>query len=163
MTFFKLVEKLKKENSHLKLVCVGLDNAGKTTILQNIFNKQTCNIHPTFGYSLYSCTYNDISLLVYDVGGQSIFREYWDNYFEKCDGLIFVYDLTTQDDSCLEKILCTVPDVPVLILGNKRDLIEKAKDVVKYSENVRIYNVSGVEYESLVEPFDWFITKCKDN
>lgn len=163
MTFLKLIRKLKKESNQLKLVCIGLDNSGKTTILENIFRRNTSNIQPTFGYSLFSCVYRDTTLLVYDIGGQTVFREFWNNYFEKCDGLVFVYDLTTGNDMYLNKIINEVPDIPVLILGNKKDLCNVNKPMVDLKDNVRLYYVSGLDINTLVEPFDWLIQKCKEH
>ncbi|EQB60112.1 adp-ribosylation factor [Vairimorpha apis BRL 01] len=164
MTFTKLVRKLKQESKQLKIVCIGLDNAGKTTILKNIFNIQT-TVEPTFGYSLYRCNYNNQNLHVYDIGGQNIFKEYWNNYFEKCDGIIFVYDLSDTRNymNDLNKIINEAPGIPILVLGNKSDLIINYEKPTKNTNIFKFSIVSGIDRSTLTEPFDWLIHKCKNN
>ncbi|KAK6089572.1 hypothetical protein P3W45_001454 [Vairimorpha bombi] len=166
MTFLKLIRKLKKESSQLKIVCIGLDNAGKTTILHNILGIPSADIDPTFGYSLYTGEYLETSLCVYDIGGQVIFREHWNNYFERSDGIIFVYDMsdTREYINDLNRVVNEIPGVPILVLGNKEDLcLGSGNGLCIENDDIKFYRVSGLNKDTLIDPFTWFISRCNEN
>lgn len=75
---------------------MGLDNAGKTTIVKKLCGQPIDEIEPTLGFQIQSLEYKDYKLNLWDIGGQSSIRAYWRNYFEKTDGLIFVVDSSDQ-------------------------------------------------------------------
>lgn len=124
MYFTRIVKKIKKEKKLLRILVLGLDNAGKTTILHNIFKKSIDGIGPTFGYQIYNASYKSFGLTVLDIGGQSLFREYWSNYYGKTDGVIFVFD-SSDNRSFVEyigSIRSILIDTSTLIFANKCDL-----------------------------------------
>jgi len=71
---------------------LGLDNAGKTTILKKFMGEDTSEIAPTLGFNIQTVEYDSFKLNIWDVGGQTTIRSYWRNYFEATDGLIWVVD-----------------------------------------------------------------------
>ena len=74
----------------------GLDNAGKSTIL-NKFNGEAIDaVAPTLGFNIKTLEYRSFKLNVWDVGGQQTIRSYWRNYYEQTDGLMFVIDSADQ-------------------------------------------------------------------
>jgi len=78
----------------MKLICVGLDNSGKTTML-NIIKPKKVNlteIAPTIGYTIETFSKNNISFTIFDMSGQSKYREMWQDYCKGVDGIIFVID-----------------------------------------------------------------------
>ncbi|EPR80106.1 ADP-ribosylation factor [Spraguea lophii 42_110] len=172
MNFSAFIKKLKKERNELRLITIGLDNAGKTTILKSMFDI-TDIVYPTFGYLTHEVNFNDHILTILDIGGQKSIRKYWNNFFEKADGLIFVVDLTdTRDFIPYLQHVANDPfldGVPLLILGNKWDLkeesdgleicnrIEKAFD----SEIVKCYPVSAKLNKNLNESFKWLTEKIE--
>ncbi|ELA41701.1 small GTP-binding protein domain protein [Vittaforma corneae ATCC 50505] len=93
MTFQKIVDYIKKKQKNLKILVMGLDNAGKTAIINSYF-KLRLDSAPTFGYKIHSILYKDYKLNIVDIGGQYCFREYWSNYFERTDGILFIIDCT---------------------------------------------------------------------
>src|SRR5690349_16897296 len=107
MSLTRMIKKIKNERSEVKILVVGPDNAGKTTILHKVFNRDVTRIAPTFGYQIHHFKYNlgeCYNLTVLDVGGQSSFRKYWCNYYDKIDGMIFVYDSCENLGSVLERL-----------------------------------------------------------
>lgn len=76
----------------MKILVLGLDNAGKTTILKALSNEDISQITPTQGFNIKSLTHEGFKLNVWDVGGQKALRTYWNNYFENIDALVFVID-----------------------------------------------------------------------
>ena len=71
---------------------LGLDNAGKTTILKTLSDEDIKNIQPTHGFNIKNLAQDDFKLHVWDVGGQKALRAYWVNYFEGTDALVYVID-----------------------------------------------------------------------
>ena len=71
---------------------IGLDNAGKTTILKQLSSEDITQVTPTQGFNIKSVNTSGFKLNVWDIGGQRRLRPYWANYFENTDVLIFVVD-----------------------------------------------------------------------
>ena len=80
---------------------MGLDNAGKTTILKSLSNEvyiyinfvqDISTITPTQGFNIKNLTHDKFKLNVWDIGGQKALREYWGNYFTNTDALVYVID-----------------------------------------------------------------------
>lgn len=76
----------------------GLDNAGKTTILNRINGEDISKISPTLGFNIKTLEHGAYKLNIWDVGGQKSIRSYWRNYFEQTDGLIWVVDSADRAD-----------------------------------------------------------------
>lgn len=163
MTFVRMLRKIKKEKNELKILFVGLDNAGKTTILHKHFQKPIERISPTFGYQIHTVPYHEKSLVILDVGGQDTLRKYWSNYFEKLDGIVFVYDIS-DERNFVEYLNMVIEEnldrsIPVLILANKCDIVSKNvsfENLMKYGALYKAFVVSGRTGENLEEAFDWF-------
>lgn len=70
----------------------GLDNSGKTTCMKRFNGEDISSISPTLGFNIFSFTYQEFKLTLWDIGGQQTLRSYWRNYFEQTDGIIWVVD-----------------------------------------------------------------------
>eukprot|EP00731_Ephydatia_muelleri_P027711 Em0019g584a len=108
---------------------LGLDNAGKTTILKKFLGEDTSTISPTFGFNIDTVEHKGLKLNFWDVGGQRSLRSYWRNYFESTDGLIWVVDSADRRrlEDCkaeLHKLLLEerLAGATLLVFANKQDL-----------------------------------------
>lgn len=72
----------------LRLLLLGLDNAGKTTILKILASEDITHVTPTAGFNIKSVISDGFKLNVWDIGGQRKIRPYWKNYFENTDVLV---------------------------------------------------------------------------
>ena len=63
-----------------KIVMVGLDAAGKTTILYNLKLGEVVTTIPTIGFNVETVEYKNISFTVWDIGGQDKIRKLWRYY-----------------------------------------------------------------------------------
>lgn len=172
MSFNLLIKKIKKKNNELRFMVIGLDNSGKTTIINSLFGKQTTP-SPTFGYTIYKNTYNDVDITFLDIGGQESLRKYWSNFYEDIDGVIFVFDVFDTRDFVDEfnTIRETLTDYPILMYGNKLDLDwERGKHVVDLVQarvstdnNVRCFGVSGKMGINLTDGMNWLMDIAKFN
>ncbi|PWZ09347.1 ADP-ribosylation factor 1 [Zea mays] len=96
LAFGKLFSRLfaKKE---MRILMVGLDAAGKTTILYKLKLGEIVTTIPTIGFNVETVEYKNISFTVWDVGGQDKIRPLWRHYFQNTQGLIFVVDSNDRD------------------------------------------------------------------
>lgn len=88
MGILDLLKSFKKVDKDAKLLVLGLDNAGKTTLLRNLSQEEVKLTEPTKGFNVKSLLHEGFRLNVWDLGGQVEYRQYWHHYFEKCDGIV---------------------------------------------------------------------------
>ena len=128
LTFSQLFDKFfgKKE---LRILMVGLDGAGKTTILYKLKLGEVVTTIPTIGFNVETVEYKNISFTVWDVGGQDKIRPLWRHYYQNTHGLIFVVDSNDRDriedaKEELHRMLNEeeLRDAVVLVFANKQDL-----------------------------------------
>lgn len=114
-----------------KLLFLGLDNAGKSTILEYLTSggADLQVVAPTRGFARKQLQYSGFDLTIFDVGGQSSLRAHWSDYYAKTSGIVWVIDSTDRRrmfETGLE--LRTVLEdtnlagVPLLICANKQDI-----------------------------------------
>ena len=96
-----MIKKLKKTEKDARILVLGLDNAGKTTILKKLSNEEIKHIQPTQGFNVKSLMQEGFKLNVWDIGGQKAIRKYWENYYEATDALVYVID--SADNTRLEE------------------------------------------------------------
>merc|ERR1712113_757122 len=113
----------------MRILMVGLDAAGKTTILYKLRLGEVVNTIPTIGFNVESVEYKNISFTVWDVGGQEKIRPLWRHYYQGTQGLIFVVDSNDRDRAEdareeLNKMLNEdeMRDAVLLVFANKQDL-----------------------------------------
>merc|ERR1712107_801856 len=76
----------------MRILMVGLDAAGKTTILYKLKLGEIVTTIPTIGFNVETVEYKKINFTVWDVGGQDKIRPLWRHYYQNTQGLIFVVD-----------------------------------------------------------------------
>jgi len=84
-------------NEEHKLVMVGLDNAGKTTILYQFLMNEVVHTSPTIGSNVEEVVWRNIHFLVWDLGGQQSLRAAWSTYYTNTELVIMVIDSTDRE------------------------------------------------------------------
>ena len=79
-------------SKEMRILMVGLDAAGKTTILYKLKLGEVVTTIPTIGFNVETVAYKNINFTVWDVGGQTKIRALWQHYFQDTQGLIYVVD-----------------------------------------------------------------------
>uniref|UniRef100_A0A3B3SRS1 ADP ribosylation factor like GTPase 3 n=1 Tax=Paramormyrops kingsleyae TaxID=1676925 RepID=A0A3B3SRS1_9TELE len=93
MGLLSILRKLKSSpDQEVRILLLGLDNGGKTTLLKQLASEDVSHITPTQGFNVKSVQSQGFRLNVWDIGGQRKIRPYWRNYFENTDVLIYVID-----------------------------------------------------------------------
>lgn len=121
-------------NKEMRILMLGLDAAGKTTILYKLKLGQSVTTIPTVGFNVETVTYKNVKFNVWDVGGQDKIRPLWRHYYTGTQGLIFVVDCADRDriDEArieLHRIINDreMRDAIILIFANKQDLPDAMK------------------------------------
>lgn len=75
----QIIQKLKNiwglfNEKNARIIMVGLDNAGKTTMLYKLKLDETVTTIPTIGFNAEQLKYKNISMLIWDLGGQDKIR-----------------------------------------------------------------------------------------
>jgi ADP-ribosylation factor-like protein 2 len=83
MGLLSIIRKLKVKEREMRLLILGLDNAGKTTVVKRFNGEDITGISPTLGFNIVTLAYRDFKLTCWDVGGQKSIRPFWRNYFEQ--------------------------------------------------------------------------------
>ncbi|GIY83753.1 ADP-ribosylation factor-like protein 3 [Caerostris extrusa] len=156
---------------------LGLDNAGKTTILKKLASEDVTHITPTQGFNIKSVQSEGFKLNVWDIGGQRKIRPYWRNYFENTDVLIYVIDSADRkrfEETGVElaELLAEekLAGVPLLVFANKQDLFNAAPaselaDGLNLpairDRSWQIQACSALTGEALKEGLDWVCKNIK--
>lgn len=116
------------------IVILGLDSAGKTTVLYRLQFNEFVNTVPTKGFNTEKIKVTlgnskTVTFHFWDVGGQEKLRPLWKSYTRCTDGIVFVVDSVDVErmeeaKTELHKItrISENQGVPVLIIANKQDL-----------------------------------------
>ena len=145
--FSKILDFFSRSRSNFKIIILGIQNAGKTTILYRLSLGQLVQTTPTIGSNVEEISYNNVKLQAWDLGGQESTRSVWDVYFVGTDAIIYVIDThdTNYEESKNQfyKLLENeaLKNAVILIYANKQDL-SGAKSV---NEIIQIYEFNNIK------------------
>uniref|UniRef100_A0A8D8PYY1 ADP-ribosylation factor-like protein 2 n=1 Tax=Cacopsylla melanoneura TaxID=428564 RepID=A0A8D8PYY1_9HEMI len=115
-----------------KILIVGLDGSGKSTLIKQISSGNTSlshNLKPTEGFNITILQKGEYTMNIFELGGQENVRRFWNTYFEDTDLLVFVVDSADQSKlpdaaSELKNLLGDrrLSTVPILVIANKQDI-----------------------------------------
>ena len=156
---------------------VGLDGAGKTTILYKLKLGEIVSTIPTVGFNVETVEYKNISFTVWDLGGQENIRPLWRHYFQNTKALVFVVDSNDREriDEAraeLNRMLNEdeLRDTALLVLANKQDLPD-AMNTAEVTDKLGLHNIKNrVWYiqatcatsgDGIYEGLDWLTNELK--
>merc|ERR1711918_204818 len=137
-----------------RILMVGLDAAGKTTILYKLKLGEVVTTIPTIGFNVETVEYKNISFTVWDVGGQDKIRPLWRHYYQGTNGLIYVVDSNDRDriEDAREELTKMINedemrDAVVLVFANKQDL-PNAMTAAEGTEKLGLHNMRNRQWLS---------------
>lgn len=159
----------------MRILMLGLDNAGKTTCVKKFCGKDTDSISPTLGFQITAFTFRGCTLNIWDVGGQQSLRSYWRNYFESTDGLIWVVDSNDIDrlQDCRRElhtllqeerlagasllVFLNKVDIPTALSAQEISAILDIDTIREGKRHVHMCTCSARTGEGLLEGMDWIV------
>lgn len=164
-------------NREMRVVMLGLDAAGKTTILYKLHIGEVLSTVPTIGFNVEKVQYKNVIFTVWDVGGQEKLRPLWRHYFNNTDALIYVVDCCDRDrvDKAASEFKQIIDDPlmqhsVILVFANKQDLprslspseIVTALGLQKIkSRKWHVQGAVATRGEGLYEGMDWLSATLK--
>eukprot|EP01103_Thecamoeba_quadrilineata_P019480 TRINITY_DN7909_c0_g1_i1.p1 TRINITY_DN7909_c0_g1~~TRINITY_DN7909_c0_g1_i1.p1 ORF type:complete len:180 (-),score=30.76 TRINITY_DN7909_c0_g1_i1:97-636(-) len=167
-----------KKGKEQRIIMLGLDNAGKTTILYQLKMGEVVQTTPTIGFNVESVKRKNIEFSVWDVGGQDQIRSLWRHYFLNTKAVIFVIDSADglrlrEAKEELANILAS-PELAgsiLLVLANKQDLpnalssseISKGLDLDKIKNHVwTVQGTCGMDGRGIEDGVSWLADRLKE-
>ncbi|CAG9466648.1 unnamed protein product [Pedinophyceae sp. YPF-701] len=164
----------------LSVLIIGLDNSGKTTIIESLKPEKLRNaeVVPTVGFQVEEFSTSGITLTCVDMSGAGKYRALWETYYRDCEAVVFVVD--SADEIRLAVVGNELqqliehqdirPDLPVLVFANKKDLPKSMKPVtiaqrLKLTDLLRshpwqIMHTNALTGEGLDEGIHWLAEAC---
>ncbi|GAA5974775.1 hypothetical protein JCM5350_001287 [Sporobolomyces pararoseus] len=158
MGLLTIIRKTRLKEKQIRVLMLGLDNAGKTTICKSLLHEDVSTISPTLGFNIRTIIHRGYTLNVWDIGGQSSLRPYWRNYFEQTDAVIWVVDSSDREriNDCRKELHELLKEerligASLLVFANKQD-IKGSMTTFEIS--------SALELDSLTSSHEWSIHPC---
>lgn len=176
--FGKVFSRLWGADKEIRILILGLDGAGKTTILYKLQIGEVVSTVPTIGFNVETLHYKNLKFNVWDLGGQTSIRPYWRCYYANTTAVIFVVDSTdkeriqTSSDE-LHTMLQEeeLKDAALLVFANKQDQpgaltaseVSKALSLVDLKDRSwSIMACSAIRGDGLTEGLDWLTNVIKE-
>lgn len=163
-------------NQEHKVIIVGLDNAGKTTILYQFLMNEVVHTSPTIGSNVEEIVVKKTHFLMWDIGGQESLRSSWNTYYSNTEFIILVVDSTDRERLAISKeelyrMLAheDLRKAAVLIFANKQDMkgCMSAAEISKYltlssikDHPWHIQSCCALTGEGLCQGLEWMTSRA---
>mmetsp|Transcript_12655 Transcript_12655/g.21438 ORF Transcript_12655/g.21438 Transcript_12655/m.21438 type:complete len:186 (+) Transcript_12655:144-701(+) len=164
----------------MELTLVGLQNSGKTTLVNVISSGQfNEDMIPTVGFNMRKVSKGNVTIKLWDIGGQPRFRSMWERYCRGVNSIVYVVDAADPDkfESAkkeLHDLMAKPPlaNIPLLVLANKNDLPEAigVEDVIDKLDlksitgrEVCCYAISAKNKVNIDITLEWLIKHANKN
>lgn len=154
-----------------RILILGLDGAGKTTILYRLQVGEVVTTIPTIGFNVETVAYKNLKFQVWDLGGQTSIRPYWRCYFSNTDAIIYVVDSMDRERIGISKTELVsmleeeeLKNAILCVFANKQD-IEGAMTATEVANSLglpslknrkyQIFKTSAVKGSGLDEAMEW--------
>lgn len=157
----------------MRILVLGLDNAGKTTVIKKLNGDDINSVAPTLGFKISTFQSPPFLLNIWDVGGQKSLRSYWKNYFEGTDGLVWVVDCADREKlaACTKELHDLLKEerlagASLMVLANKQDLpgaltsdqIQHELDLASIkTHHWALFPISATTDKDIFGPFEWLV------
>ncbi len=132
----------------LNIVLLGLENAGKTTLLNTLKGEKFRETRTTIGINVDLINYYGYKFQAIDIGGQRVFRDtLWPQYTKLASGVIYIFDIfdkskLSEAKKWFDEIQTWVTEKAVfLFLANKIDLKEEKQDFMSLDDIIKSFNL----------------------
>lgn len=145
----------------VQVLLLGLDNAGKSTLLYKLKHNTSVSTVPTIGFNVEMLearkNRRKIAITIWDVGGQGNMRDHWPNFYQNAGAIVFVVDSADQErlneaQRELERTLRNdeLRGRPLILLANKQD-VDGALNVTEMKDRFNMRKICQ-ERDCFVQP-----------
>lgn len=145
----------------VQVLLLGLDNAGKSTLLYKLKHNTSVSTVPTIGFNVEMLearkNRRKIAITIWDVGGQGNMRDHWPNFYQNAGAIVFVVDSADQERLNearreLERTLRNdeLRGRPLILLANKQD-VDGALNVTEMKDRFNMRKICQ-ERDCFVQP-----------
>jgi len=166
-------------NAEHKVIIVGLDNAGKTTILYQFLMDEVVHTSPTIGSNVEEIHCKKSHFIMWDIGGQETLRSSWSTYYSNSDFVILVIDSSdrerlhiTKEDLYLMLQHADLRKAKLLVFANKQD-IQGRMSAAEISQELNLTSLKDRTWtiqaccaltgEGLSQGLEWMISKTSSS
>lgn len=176
--FTGIFSKLWGIDREIRILILGLDGAGKTTILYRLQMGEVVKTKPTIGFNVETLKYQNLTLNIWDLGGQTSIRPYWRCYYANTAAVIFVVDSTDREriETASKELHLMLREeelleATLLVFANKQDLpgamtaAEVSQGLALTDLKDRLWSIvasSAIKGEGLSEGLDWLMDVIKE-
>ncbi|KAL7063474.1 hypothetical protein AAHC03_01332 [Spirometra sp. Aus1] len=154
-----------------RILILGLDGAGKTTILYKLQVGEVVTTIPTIGFNVETVNYKNLRFQVWDLGGQTSIRPYWRCYYANTDAIIYVVDSMDRDRIGISKQELVsmleeeeLRNAVLAVFANKQDIegcmsaaqVASALGLTSIKNRTyQIFRTSAIQGDGLTQAMDW--------
>ncbi|KAK5855912.1 hypothetical protein PBY51_007545 [Eleginops maclovinus] len=164
-------------SKEMRILMVGLDAAGKTTVLYKLKLGEVVTTIPTIGFNVETVEYKNINFTVWDVGGQDKIRPLWRHYFQNTQAVVFVVDSNDRErlGEAKEELMRMLAedelaDAKLLVFANKQDL-PNAMNAAEITDKLALHTLCNRTWfiqatcattgDGIYEGLNWLATTIK--
>ncbi|CAL6007825.1 ADP-ribosylation_factor 1 [Hexamita inflata] len=169
-----------QDNSQINVSMFGLENAGKTQLLYQWCIHKFVETTPTIAFNVETIQSEEVSVAIWDIGGQPKSRQFWRYYLQSVSAIFFVIDSTQRDFKLIQEAKSElsslldnkiVAKVPFLILFNKSDLnnsftdeelldefglsLDQEQITTKFTHQVKVMRTSAFSQNEIGDILNW--------
>jgi Arf/Sar family protein len=163
-------------SKNVDIVVLGLENAGKSTLLSCLFNGRPTETTPTIGLNVKILQKSGVNIKAWDIGGAQQFRSEWGRYTKGCDVLVYVVDVNDRESVPTAKIEvhrlledASLGTTPILVCANKIDLPHMEEEELIRELNLDyitsnpwiVIPISALENQDVHKVLTWLISHAR--
>lgn len=153
---------LVSKQPEVQVLLLGLDNAGKSTLLYKLKHNASVTTVPTIGFNVEMLearkNRKNVAVTIWDVGGQTKMREHWQDFYQNTAAVVFVLDSADRErlDEARRELENTLKSEqlrgrPLMLLANKQD-VNGALTVTELKDRFN--------FRKTCSDRDWFVQPC---
>jgi small GTP-binding protein len=170
-----IFSKFFKFKTEKRLLMLGLDNSGKTTILYKLKLGDVVKTVPTIGFNVESINYKNLDLTIWDLGGQDKIRPLWRHYYQGVSAIIFIVDAADRNrlnevidevrildnenilEDCVFLFYMNKMDLPNPITGSEFRL--ELNKIIRHTRKFYVQESCATNGMGLYEGLEWLNNK----
>lgn len=139
------------------ILFLGVDNSGKTTLIQKLKHNLNAQFLPTHNLSYEKIQIGNLNAIVVDIGGHQAARKAWKDYFVNINGIVFMVDVVDTHKywevaDAWNTVVSSEANVPILVVMNKIDEMNHTTQSIESDVSFKQYVEENTKISELRNP-----------